>query len=117
MMRKPKTAEPSLRAKLSAAFLEALEADFREYGKQVIEKMRETHPERYAELAGKMIMATDQPDPNSWQECNSMQEIGLKLLKSVGLTDEDAATPDMIQAAIDANDEFVAKLSQIAQGN
>jgi hypothetical protein len=45
--RKPKAGEPSLRDKLSQAFLEALEADFREYGKSVIETMRLKDPTRY----------------------------------------------------------------------
>jgi hypothetical protein len=41
--RKPKVTEPSPRAKLSAAFLEAFEQDFRSHGVEVIEKMRQSH--------------------------------------------------------------------------
>jgi hypothetical protein len=85
MVKANKSKEPSLRAKLSAAFLEAFEADFRVHGVEVIEKMRQTHPEKYAELAGKMISTIDQPDPNSWSSAQSMQDIGRKLLQSVGM--------------------------------
>jgi hypothetical protein len=110
--------EPSLRAKLSAAFLEALEMDFREHGKQVIERMRESHPERYCEVAAKMISTIDQPDPNSWESAQSMQDIGRKLLQSVG-TPDDAITDQAIEDAVAANDEFIAKLELIrdAQGS
>jgi hypothetical protein len=107
--------EPSARAKLSAAFLEALEADFREYGKSVIEEMRLKDPTRYAELAGKMIMTIEAPS-KGFEECNTMQEIGLKLLENVGATE---ITDDMIAEALKANDILVAKLEAIrdaAQG-
>jgi hypothetical protein len=109
--RKPKTSEPSLRDKLSRNFLEALEADFRAYGVTVLERMRESSPERYCELAGKLIMSAE-PQPDGFEQCNSMEEIGLKLLKSVGV-DEEAATDDMIEAAIVANDKFIARLEAI----
>ncbi len=60
-MKRKKTGEPSLREKLSQSFLEALTADFAINGPAVIEKMRATHPERYAELAAKMIMTGTKP--------------------------------------------------------
>jgi len=37
-------------------------------------------------------------------------------LQSVGL-DENAATPSMIEAAIEANDAFIEQLKRISQGN
>jgi hypothetical protein len=111
MVKKPRKSEPGPRDKLSKAFLEALSEDFAVNGPAVIERMRETHPERYAELAGKLIMATEPPS-GGFEECQSMQEIGLKLLKSVGV-DEAAATDDMIEAAIVANDKFIARLEAI----
>jgi hypothetical protein len=110
-----KAAEPSARAKLSAAFLEALEEDFREYGKSVIETMRLKDPTKYAELAGKMIM-TVESKADGFESCQTMQEIGLKLLQNVGCTE---ITDDMIAEALKANDIFVAKLEAIrdaAQG-
>jgi hypothetical protein len=45
-----------------------------------------------------------------------MEELGMRLLKSVGLP-EDAMTPDKIQAAVEAQDELVARLGQIAAGH
>src|SRR5262245_41608766 len=107
--RKPKSAEPSLRAKLSAAFLEAFERDFAANGVNVIEKLRERSPEKYAELAGKLIMSTEPPQ-DGFESAQSMQEIGVRLLKSVGLADEDLMTPAMIEEAIEANDRFITEL-------
>jgi hypothetical protein len=106
-----KTAEPSARAKLSAAFLEALEKDFREYGKSVIEEMRLKDPTRYAELAGKMIMTIEAPS-KGFEECNTIQEIGLRLLQNIGCNEADV-TEDMIAEAIKANDVMVAELERI----
>jgi hypothetical protein len=115
MARKPKTAEPSLRAKLSAAFLEAFEADFAAHGVNVIEKLRERSPEKYAELAGKLIMTTEPPQ-DGFESAQTIQELGLKLLKSVGCP-EGAATDDMIAQAIERHDQYVADLTQIAAGH
>jgi hypothetical protein len=43
-----------------------------------------------------------------------MQDIGRKLLQSVGL---EHATEDQIEAAILANDKFIDELERIAKGN
>jgi hypothetical protein len=102
MKRKPKPNEPSLRERLSQKFLEALEADFKIYRANVLERMRETHPERYAELAGKLIM-TSEPRPDGFEA-----EVGL-----------DAPTDDQIAEAIKANDRLIVQLEAIrdkAQG-
>jgi hypothetical protein len=106
-----KTAEPSARAKLSAAFLEALEADFRAYGKSVIEEMRLKDPTRYAELAGKMIMTIETPS-KGFEECNTVQEIGLKLLQNIGCNEADITDVDIAEA-IALNDTMVAGLQRI----
>jgi len=113
--KKPQAGEPSLRNKLSQAFLEALEADFREYGKSVIETMRQKDPTRYAELAGKLILTAEQsPAGIDFKSAKSMQDIGRKLMQSVGM-DERTITAEMIQAAIEANDRFIAALESIAK--
>ncbi len=109
---KAKAIEPSPRTKLSAAFLEALEASFQEHGKSVIEHMLENDPTRYAELVGKLIMTSEPPSQDSWEGTRSVQDIARKLLREVG-TDEYAMTDDIVQAAIEANDVFIAQLEQI----
>jgi len=108
---KPKAAEPSLRDKLSKNFLEALEADFREYGKDVIEQMRTRDPTRYAELAGKMIMAVE-PREQSLENARNMHEVAIALLKSVGFVEPD---DNSIEQAIKANDAFINRLQAIYQ--
>jgi len=62
------------------------------------------------------IMPDEVPKPIDFAQANSMQDIGRKLLQSVGF-----ASPDdlSIQGAIEANDAFVARLEEIrrkAQG-
>jgi hypothetical protein len=108
---KPKAAEPSLRDKLSKNFLEALEADFREYGKDVIEQMRTKDPTRYAELAGKMIMTTEPREP-SLENARNMREVAAALLKSVGFVDPDDHS---IEQAIQLNNKFIDDLQNIYQ--
>jgi hypothetical protein len=109
--RKAKTTEPSLRELLSQNVLETLVADARVHITSVIEKLRERAPEKYAELAVR-AMAAAEPKPEGFESCQSMDEIGRKLLKTVGV-DEYAVTDDMIKAAIEANDVFIARLEAI----
>src|SRR5215475_988363 len=47
-----------------------------------------------------------------FKSARSMQEIGKKLMQSVGV-DERIITAEMVQAAIDANNEFIAQLEAI----
>jgi hypothetical protein len=63
-----------------------------------------------------LIMAAE-PKPDGFEQAQSMEELGRKLLREVGLENEEAMTQDMVQRAIDAQDDFVAKLSEIAAGH
>jgi hypothetical protein len=60
----------------------------------------------------KVLGITDKPqaDPQDWNAAQSMQDIGRKLLQSVGY----AAPSDAdIALAIEANDQFIAELERI----
>jgi hypothetical protein len=62
------------------------------------------------------IMPEEAPKPIDFAQANSMQDIGRKLLQSVGFASPDGLS---IQAAIEANDAFIARLEEIrrkAQG-
>jgi len=115
MARKPKSVEPSLRDKLSARFLEAIHADFEEHGVDVIQKLRDKDPKAYCEISARLIAATEPPG-DGFENAQSLQEIGVKLLESVGCP-RDAITEDMAEAAVAAQDDFTAALSKIGQGN
>ena len=109
--------QPNLRDKLSQAFLSAFDADFHEHGVDVIQQLRTKDPVRYAELAGRLITAAQDPsDPNDYSNCQSEEEIVRKLLLQIGMT-EDQLTPDMLRQAEEANAQFISRLLVIAEGN
>ena len=111
---KPKAAEPSLRDKLGENFLRAIEADFAANGVEVIQQLRLKSPEKYAELAARLIAATEPPSgKNVWSECKSTEEIGRQLLLQVG-AEEFSITPEMIKQALAANDTLIDTLASIA---
>src|SRR5262245_10312316 len=62
----------------------------------------------------KVFHPIDAPDPNhiDFKSAQSMQDIGRKLLQSMGLKEPDNAS---IQAAIEANDMFIDTLKRISQ--
>jgi len=107
--RKPKPTEPSLRDRLSAKFMTDFEADYQEHGTNVIQQLREKHPDKYAALAADLIRQAEPPS-GVFDKAKSMDDIGRGLLAQVGLTDP---SETQIQMAIAANDRFVAELEQI----
>ena len=107
--KKPKAAEPSARDKLSASFLKAFQNDFEMYGTETIEKLREKSPEKYAEIAAKLIAAIE-PKADGFEQCRNKQDIGRKLLESIGFRDPDDRS---IEEALEANDRFITALQQI----
>jgi hypothetical protein len=110
--RMTKNAEPSLRGKLSEHFLSALQADFEINGAEVIAQLRLKSPEKYAEIAARLIAATE-PSAKKGAEPNSVRDIGREMLMQVGVSEYDI-TDDMIEQALAANDRLVAELQTIA---
>ena len=94
------------KASLRERALRALNADFELHGEDAIKQLRETRPDRYVELAARPAEVIT----SGYADCNSMQEIGLKLLQSVKFNNPDE---DSIAEAIKANDDFIAKLEAI----
>jgi hypothetical protein len=87
-------------------------------------RMKATNKEAYAAAVSavmgkaKVLGITDKPQPNpqDWNAAQSMQDIGRKLLQSIGFAEPSDAD---IARAIEANDIFVAELERIrdvAQG-
>src|SRR5262245_1819757 len=107
--RKPKN-EPSLRDKLSANFMKAFEEDFSANGVGVIEQLREKHPDKYAELAAKLI-ASASPPVSVFAEAKSMDDIAHGLLKQVGI---DNPSERQLEAALKLHDKFIQELEMIA---
>jgi hypothetical protein len=115
MPRKPsqqKQGTPRLR--LSAAFLESLEKDFEAHRDEVIEALRRESPKAYAELLGRLVMTADPPAEKAFANCNSMRDIGHRLLVSVGVSEP---SDDMIDLACAANDVFISSLEKIRDDN
>ena len=88
--------------------------DFKTHGKTVLEQVRQNNPAKYLEMASKLaaLVAALRPEPDSFAKANSMQDIGRKLLQSVG-ADEATITDEQIEQAIAANDALVAQLEAI----
>ena len=113
LSKKQKPAEPSLLEQLGGP-LKDFVADFKEHGKSVLEQVRERSPEKYLELSTKLagLAATLKPSQDGFQDAKTMEEIGLRLLKSIGMEEEDI-TPEQIAAAVQANDAFIERLQTI----
>jgi len=112
MARRRKSEGKSLRDKLSQDLLAAVQNDFASNGVAAIEKLRQVSPAKYGELVSKLVAGTADPaDPLSFKDCQSMTDIGRKLLLSVGY---ESPSDEAVTAAVEANDRFVAELEAIA---
>ena len=112
MKRKTKaTSEPSLRAKLSANFLAALESDFQENSVAVIKQLREQDLGRYAELVAKMIATTDPTTPDDLSQAKTSADVARIQLQGIGLTDP---SDSQIEQAMAAVSRFMTELEMIA---
>ena len=89
-------------------------ADFKLHGKRALEQVRMDSPSKYLELASKLaaLVAALKPAQSAFHDANSMQNIGRKLLQSVG-ADDVTLTDDQIAQAVACNDAFIAKLEAI----
>jgi hypothetical protein len=103
--KKPKASEPSLRSKL----FRALESDFESHGVETIKKLRETHPDKYVDIAARLVAVIEQSS-SGYDDCQSREDIARKLLQSVGLADPDDAA---IQRAVEAHERLIAGLQAI----
>ena len=74
--------------------------------------MRKENPSKLAEIIAKLVAISEPPldDTLDFKNATSMQDIGKKLLMSVGFEEPDEAS---IQRAIEANDRFVGQLEAI----
>jgi hypothetical protein len=110
---KAKPAEASLLDQLGVPLRDFV-ADFKLHGKRALEQVRLESPSKYLELASKLaaLVATLKPAQSAFHDANSMQDIGRKLLQSVG-ADDATLTDDQIAQAVACNDAFIAKLEAI----
>jgi len=111
--RKPKASEPSLRDKLSTDYLQAFQSDFETNGVEVIQQLREKSPEKYAEIAARLIAATEPKSNDDYNQCESQFDIGRKLLQSIGFADPDDSS---VEEAVKAHDSFIEQLKAIYYG-
>jgi hypothetical protein len=112
---KPRKSEPSLREQLSEP-LRAFVSDFKINGADALRKVREESPTKYLELTTKLLplIVALNPAANDFADCQNMADVGARLLKSIGLED-DAITEPMVEAALETNSAFIARLEQIAR--
>jgi hypothetical protein len=110
--RKSKNADLSLRDKLGENFLRAIQSDFEINGAAVIEQLRLKSPEKYTEIAARLIAATE-PSANMDAQPNSTWEIGKNSLLEIGCN-EFEISDEMIEQAIAAHVRLVTELETIA---
>ena len=111
------TSEPSLRDKLTAKFVEALEADWQEHGTEIIQKLRERSPEKYADIVARLtVPAEPPPAPGDYRECKSVFDVARKMLVNNGMH-PDAITDAMVEQAAEAADALKDRLDEISRGN
>jgi hypothetical protein len=111
--KKPKLNEPSLLQELNEPLRDFV-ADFKLHGKNALEQVRERSPEKYLELSTKLLplVAALNPGADDFSDCQNMQDVGVKLLRSVGVSEYEV-TADMIAQAIKLNDKFIDELQAI----
>src|ERR1700746_3083521 len=111
--KKPKLNEPSLLQKLNEPLRDFV-ADFKLHGKSALEQVRERSPEKYLELSTKLLpfVAALNPGADDFSDCKDMQDVAVRLLRSVGLSDFEM-TPDMLEDAKKLNDQFIDELQAI----
>lgn len=89
----------------------AFQADFEANGVAAIEALRQKSPEKYSEIAARLI-APAEPKANGFEAARSLEDIARKLLESVGCLD---ISDDMVAQAVVANDAFMKQLAVIGQ--
>jgi hypothetical protein len=104
--------QPSTKERLSAAFVNDFLADYEAEGISAIRALRSKSPEKYCEIATRLI-AAHEPQAEGFKACQNMHEIGFRLLQNAGVNEFDI-TEAMIEDAIAANDAFIARLQEIA---
>src|SRR5262249_42788293 len=116
MARKSQPNEPSLLSQLAKPLRDFVE-DIRVHGPDQLRKVREEDgPAKYLEFATKLlplIAALNPQEGTEFSDCQSQQDIGRKLLETVGFNDPDDAS---IEEAIKANDTFIDRLRAIYFG-
>src|SRR5262245_1830630 len=117
MMRKPTKTKP-IKASLVEELSEPLRdfvSDFKLHGKSALETVRERSPEKYLELSTKLLplVAALNPGASGFSDCQSQNEIAVRLLRSMGVSEFDISE-QMVADAVQANEKFVATLKNIA---
>jgi hypothetical protein len=116
MAKRTKLDEIDIRRDLTTSFIARLRDKWLQVGDQVLEELAAKQPEKFALLVAQvvpreMLLTGGKGD---FSECQSMNEIGRKLLEQVGLTEPRL---DQIERAVEANDSFVIQLQTIAGGH
>jgi hypothetical protein len=112
---KPKAAEPSLLDQLNKPLRDFVN-DFKIHGTSTLEKLRDESPSKYLELSVKLLglVAALNPRAVGFEECQTVEEVGRRLLAQVG-ANELAVTSEMAEAAIRAQDDFAMALAKIVE--
>jgi hypothetical protein len=103
-----------LRQKLTADFVAALQADWGEHGKEIIEALRTRAPTKYAEILSPFMTPEPVPAPGGFGQCPTMEDPPPALI--AGRCYRHGHNPSMIEQAIAAHDALIDQLQGIASG-
>lgn len=109
MAKKSKSDGPNIRDALTTAFIEQLQRDFAEHGKEIIEKVRNEAPAKYSELILRLIPMQPTMVENS-DEPQDSREVAQRLLRDVGLHE---ASDSDCEDALTAYDQMIESLTLI----
>src|SRR5215472_8446830 len=111
--KKTKAPEPTLLEQLGKPLRDFVE-DFKTHGAEVLQKVRQSNPEKYLELSTKLLplVAALNPGADDFADCTTPNEVGIKLLKTVGVNEFDV-DESMISDALKARDDLVDALEAI----
>jgi hypothetical protein len=112
MARKPNKSEPSLISQLSKPLRDFVD-DIAANGADALRAVRERDPAKYLELSTKLlplIVALNPGVETEFSDCQSMADVGARLLTSIGCPEPNE---EQVRQAVRAHDEFVAALEAI----
>jgi hypothetical protein len=110
MAKKARPETSATRDQLTTAFIDELQRDFAEHGREIIEAVRKEAPSKYAELVLRLIPLPAPASPTQNPVPQTSREIAVRLLADVQL---DTPTDQDCESALVLYDALIVGLEDI----